>query len=82
MPEYAGIYVNMPKSAWMAFVLCFPIPHLFYNSFSTWTRGYLVERLQETRGHSLKEHKAVFLKRQNLIFSIAAWTISFVFDLD
>ena len=25
MPEYADICVNMPKSAWMAFVLYFPI---------------------------------------------------------
>ena len=25
MPEYAGICVNMPKSAWIAFVLYFPI---------------------------------------------------------
>ena len=43
------------------------------------TRGYLFERLQETRTDSLKEHEVVFLKRQNLIFSIAAGTILFVF---
>ena len=27
----------------------------------------------------MKEHEAVFLKRQNLVFSIAAGSISFVF---
>ena len=37
---------------------------MFYNPFSTWTRGYLLEHVQETRGYSLKEHEAVFLKRE------------------
>ena len=52
-------------------------------TFSLWlhyiTRGYLFECLQETEGYSLKEHEAVFLKKQNLIFYIAAGSISFVF---
>ena len=43
-----------------------------FFTFPLWlhyiTRGYLFERLQETRGYSLKEHEAAFLKRQNLIF--------------
>ena len=43
------------------------------------TCGYLFECLQESRGYSLKEHEAVFLKRQNLIFSITAVSILFVF---
>ena len=38
----------------MAFVL-----HLHYIA-----RDYLLEDLQETSGYSLKEHEAVFLKRQ------------------
>ena len=44
-------------------------------------KNRVFERLQEVRGHSLKEHEAVFLKRQNLIFSIAAGSILFVFCL-
>ena len=42
-------------------------------------RGYLFERLQETRRYSLMEHETVFLKRKNLIFSLAAESISFIF---
>ena len=71
MPEYAGICVNMPGSTWMTLALHFPI--------SPWTLGYLFKRLQETRGYSRREHEAVFLKKRNLIFSIAAGSISFVF---
>ena len=80
MSAYAGMCVNMPKSAWMDFVLHFPFPNLFYNRLSSSTRGYLVERLQETRGYSLKD-EAAFLKRQNFIFSVAAGSISFGFCL-
>ena len=32
-------------------------------------------------GHSLKEHEAAFMKGQNLLFSIAAGSISFFFVL-
>ena len=40
IPEYAVIYLNLPE--WL--LLCItPFPQLFYNSFSTWTRGYLFE---------------------------------------
>ena len=43
-----------------------------FFTFPLWlhyiTSGYLFERLQETRGYSLKEHETTFLKRQNLIF--------------
>ena len=53
LPEYAGICMNMPK-----FAFCFTFPHLFYYPFST----YLFERLQETKGYSLKEDETVFLK--------------------
>ena len=67
MPEYAGIYVNIPKSTWMSFVLHAPIviPCLL---------GYLFRRI-----FNLKEHEAVFLKRQNLMFSIVAGSNWFVF---
>ena len=92
IPEYAWIYLimsghartcmNMPKSAWMDFVLDFPyFPIFFNNSLSTWTHDYLFECLQETRGYSLKIHGAVFLKRQNLIFPVAAGSTWFVFFL-
>ena len=70
IPEYTWICLNLPD---------FTFPHLFCNPFSTWTRRYLFERLQETRGYNLREHEAVSLKRQNLIFLIAAGSISFVF---
>ena len=90
IPEYAWIYLimsgharicmNMPKSAWTDFVLDFPyFPIFFYNPLSTWTHDYLFECLQETRVYSLKIHGAVFLKRQNLIFPVAAGSTWFVF---
>ena len=65
IPEYT---INLPE-----YLLFYnsPFPYLFYNPFSTWTRGYLFERLQETRGYSLKEQEAVFLKRHSLNFSIS-----------
>ena len=50
MREYAEIYVNMPKSAWMTFVLHF---HILMC-------GYLFQRVHETRSYGLKEHEAVF----------------------
>ena len=58
------IWLNMLECLNMAECLLFYIsifPPLFYNFFSTLTRGYLFERLQETRAYSLKEHEAVFL---------------------
>ena len=61
MSEYAWICVNMPKSAWMTFDLHFPCGYI--------TLHLVFERLQETTGYSLKENEAVFLKRQNFIFS-------------
>ena len=79
VPEYAGKCMNIPKSVWIAFVSPFPTSPFVWQSLSTSTRGYLFERLQETRSYSRKEHEAVFLKRQNLIFSIAPESISFVF---
>ena len=74
MPEYAGIFQNMLKSAWMAFVL-----FLHCNPLSTWTHGYLFHCLFETWSYSLKIFEAVFLKRQNLIISIIAGRIWYAF---
>ena len=79
VPEYAGKCMNIPKSVWIAFFSPFPTSPFVWQSLSTSTRGYLFERLQETRSYSRKEHETVFLKRQNLIFSIAPESISFVF---
>ena len=61
MLEYVGICVNMPKSAWIAFVLHSTCGCLFQWSFYS------------------EEHKAVFLKKQNLIFSVVAGSIWFAF---
>ena len=74
MSEYAGIYINMPKSAWMAF---FIFSHC--NPLSTWTRGYLFQRLHKTRTFSPEENEAVFLETKNLIFSRVAVSILFGF---
>ena len=77
MSEYAWICLNMPE--WLL-VLHFSISLLVFAI--PWKRGYLFERLQETRetrGYSLKKQETVFLKKQNLIFSLAAGSISFVF---
>ena len=75
MPEYAEIW-NVPKSAWMSFVL---FPHC--NSLSTWTRGYWFQCLYKTRSYSMKEYEAIFLKWQNLIFSIVAGSIWLNFSI-
>ena len=45
MSEYDRIWVNMPQSAWMAFVLHFPISPFFLQSLSTQTHDYLFECL-------------------------------------
>ena len=77
MSGYVWICLNMLKYAWIYLNLlngfCFTFTHLFYNTLSTWTRSYLFERLQETRGYSLKEHDSAFLKRQHLIFFFSRW---------
>ena len=48
MPEYAKICMNVPKSAWMAFVL-----FLYCNPLSTWMCGYLFQCLYKPRSYSL-----------------------------
>ena len=77
MPEYPWLCLGMSEYAGMTFVLHFPI--CFTNPFSTWTRGYLFKCLYDTRGYSLKDYEDVFLKKQNLIFPIAAGNISSAF---
>ena len=68
--EYAGLYVNILKSAWISFVLHTPIVILcLLERVITYFNEYF----------SLKGDEAVFLKRQKLIFSIVAGSILFVF---
>ena len=63
MPGYAGIYVDIPKSACMYFALYAPIVILcLLEHVVTNFNAYF----------SLKGHEAVFLKRQNFSFSIVA----------
>ena len=73
MSEYIGICVSFPKSTWMASVLYFPtvIPCLL-ESVVTYFNVC-------TKRFSLKEIQAVFLKTQNLIFSIVAVSTLFAF---
>ena len=59
MPKYAGICLSMPKSARMTFALHDPI---VIPCLLEWVVTYFNE------AYSLKEHNAVFVKRQNLIF--------------
>ena len=73
MPEYAGVYVNMRKAARMAFALHF----VFVIPCLLWTGNYLFQQFHETRSYSLKEHEAIFLKKQDLIFTIIARSIWF-----
>ena len=72
--EYAKICMNVPKSDWLAFVL-FPQ----CNPSSIWMLGYLFQSLYKTKSNILKNYEAAFLKTQNLIFSIVAGSIWFVF---
>ena len=80
MLEYTRIYVNKLKSVWMTFILHFPI---VIHTLSIWLSGYLLHLLHNTGSYnSPKKHEAVFLKRQNLIFSIVAEIIWWFFVLD
>ena len=63
MPEHAEIYVNLPKSAWIAFVL---FPHC--NPLSTWMRGYLFQALWKTRSYCLIEQGCFLQKTKNEFF--------------
>ena len=65
MCEYAQICLNLPE--WLLFVAII-IPCLFECVVTYFNPVY-----------SLKEHKAVFLKRENLIFSIVAGSICLFF---
>ena len=79
MPEYAWICLNLP--GWLSFTFCisaFILESLFYlNTY------LLIWTSKGIRGYNLKEHETVFLKGQNLIFSIAAagvFQLFFVLD--
>ena len=78
MPDYVGKCLNMPKYAW----ICLNLPEWLLFCISpvvTLLRGDLFVGLQETRVCNLEEHEAVFLKRQNLTFSIAPGSIIHLF---
>ena len=66
MPTYAWLCLNVPERLLFYishFPICFTILFYLNTRLLIWTSiGY----------HSLKKHEAVFLKRQNLIFSIEA----------
>ena len=83
MPEYGRVYMNMPKSILMAFVLHFPISPFVLQSRFYFNTCYLLERLQETRDYSLKENETVFFfEKTKFIFFIATGRILFVSVLD
>ena len=66
MPEYARICMNIPSACLLISACCHCNPLSIYFN----------------KVYSLKEHEAVFLKRQNFIFSVVAGSISFFFVLD
>ena len=79
MPHYVGICLSMPEYAWVCLNLherlllyISPVVTLHYMWF-------LIEGPQETRGLSLKESEAVFLKWQNFTLSIATGSIIHLF---
>ena len=81
------IYLNISQDAWIRWnmheytYIClngFCFTFRYCNPLSILTCSYLLQRLYETRSYSLKEHVAVFLKRQNLVFSIVTGNIWFV----
>ena len=64
LTEYAGICLNG---------FCFTFPHC--NPLSPWMCNHLSQCLHKTINYSLKEHEAVFMKRQSLIFFLVAGSI-------
>ena len=70
MPEYVGICVNVPKFAWMAFVL-----HV--TNVIPWLLEFVDTYFNKV--YSLKEQETVFLKSQYVIYYVVAGSIWFVF---
>ena len=68
MQKYAWLCVNMPKFAWTVFALHFLI-----------VIPCFIQRLHEGRRCSLKEHEAISLKRESLVFSAVVGNIRFAF---
>ena len=80
--RYVFICLNMLEYAYICLNgLCFtfPVSLFLLQSLSHLSTWFLIWDLQETRGYHMKEHEAVFLKRKNLIFSIAAGYTLLVF---
>ena len=72
MSEYYEIYVNISKSAWMAFVLDLSIV-IFKSAWMVFVLQFPIVIPY------LKEHEVVFLIRQNSIFYGVVGSIWFVF---
>ena len=82
--EYVWLFLNMSEYAWICRIMpgCdwiylngFSLTFSQCNHWSTWKQG---QCLHKTR-RNMKEHEAVFLNRKNVIFSIMAGSIWFVF---
>ena len=76
MPEYGKIYVNvliLPKWLLFYFPIVIPcLPEWVVTHFSVYSKLEVLPGFYE-------DYEAVFLKRQNFIFSVVAWSIWFAF---
>ena len=76
MSGHVWIWLNMPEYAWtcqnlLEWLLFYTssFPHLFYNPFFTWTRGYLFERLEVT----VWRNRRLFSSREKIWFFCSSW---------
>ena len=80
MPAYVWLCLNMRMACEYSKIcvngFCFTFHHC--QPFPIETRDYLFQHLHKTKSYGLKEHKAVFLKIQNMISSIGIGHISCV----
>ena len=74
MPEYVGIYINMPKFAWMAFVL-----HV--TNLIPWLLEFVDTYFNKV--YSLKEQETVFFEETRCDLLCSSWMclICFLFRL-
>ena len=59
---------NLRCNEWLLFCIFDGDPILLEQKLH-----YFFHSLHKTRSYSLKEHEAIFLKRQNLLFSRSIW---------
>ena len=71
--SWLHMVLNRYKYAWIS-------PEYVWLSLARLNVYYLVKRLHETRSHGLEEHMRLFSWRHNMIFSILAGSICFVFS--